>query len=82
MATVFSRARKDLVVAVLAAAGAAGALTGCSSNEATYRPAPSTTKTPSKSCGAAPAPTYTPPAATAPRPAAPPQVACGKGKCG
>lgn len=76
------RIRKDLVVAVLAVAGAV--LGGCSSNEATYRPAPATTKAPSTYQ----TPTYTQPtqptytAPTAPRPAAPPQMACGKGKCG
>ena len=95
---VFSKSRKELLIAVLTAAGATSALTACSSNEATYRPAPQATTTTgaAKSCGAkcgakAPAqPTYTQPAAqpTYRAPAAPPpppaggQMACGKGKCG
>jgi|GEM_PF-3034547 len=85
MAHLFSRIRKDLVVAVLGTVGAVSALTGCSSNEATYRPAPAQTKAPANSYSQ---PTYTQPtqptytAPAAPRPAAPPQMACGKGKCG
>lgn len=76
-----TRIRKDLVVAVLAVAGAV--LGGCSSNEATYRPQPAQTKAPSTyQAPTYSQPTYTAPAPTAPRPAAPPQMACGKGKCG
>lgn len=71
---------------VLAAVVAAVAFVGCSSNEATYRPAPTTTRAPATApTYTAPtytAPTYTAPAQPAPRPAAPPQAACGKGKCG
>ena len=77
---VFSRVRKEMLLAVLAT----GAVTlgACSSNSATYRPAPQAQQKP-----AATQPTYTQPAVPTYRaPAAPPaggQTACGKGgKCG
>jgi len=61
-----SRALKSLVFVAVAA----GALTACSSDEATYRPQPRSTPG-SRSCGGAPTatttqPAYTPPAYTQP----------------
>jgi hypothetical protein len=95
--SVFSRARKDLVLTVLAAAGAVGALAACSSDEATYRAQPQSTSgsrscggttTPgARSCGGS-QPTYTQPSQptytqpTQPAPRPGGQMSCGKGKCG
>jgi hypothetical protein len=81
---VFSRVRKEMLLAVLAT----GAVTlgACSSNSATYRPAPQAQQTTTARPPAS-QPTYTQPAVPTYRaPAAPPaggQTACGKGgKCG
>jgi hypothetical protein len=82
-----SKTVKSLAVAVFATAGVA--LAACSSNETTYRPAPSPqptytgpTYTQPAPTYTQPAPTYTQPAPTQPRPPAGPAQACGKGKCG
>lgn len=82
---VFSRVRKEMLLAVLAA-GSVGTLGACSSNSATYRPAPQAQPTTTARPPAG-QPTYTQPAVPtykAPPPAAPSggAVACGKGKCG
>ena len=89
---VFALVRKEVVAAVLVAAGSSS-LVACSSSDANYRPAPNYTQPAARtsapagqrSCGAQPAkPTYTPPQAVAPIQPAPAkgQFACGKGKCG
>ena len=93
---VFSRARKEIVAAVLVAAGSSS-FVACKSKDANYRPAPNYTQPVARptapaqrSCGAAqpsqptyvPPTTYTPPAYVPPAQPAAPQHACGKGKCG
>ncbi len=91
---VFARVRKEVVAAVLVAAGSTS-FVACSSSDANYRPAPNYTQPvarptapAARSCGAVAQPTYVAPAAPQPyvAPAAPApakgQMACAKGKCG
>ena len=81
MANVFAGSRKDLAVALLVAVGGAGALAACSSDSATYKPAPRYTNTGPSTTQYQPSTTYASPApAPAPKGG---QASCGKGgKCG
>ena len=90
MRKVFAGHRKELVAALLAAVGGAGALTACGSDSATYRPAPRYTNTAPATTYSQPGPTNSGPPATyqAPPPSTTPpprptggQAGCGK-KCG